>query len=176
MKSLICAGLCLLMPGICVGQASSSSEQSLQAILNELPSIHAELRAETARSQSMQILLAELQVQSEALARATQRVDAARSRTGDLQEGVRRITADLNRVEEAQSTTATEADKTRVASEVSRLKDGLASMKRLEQDQASRQQEAEASLQKTQGTYDNIEDQLSALIKTQRASPEVDSK
>jgi uncharacterized protein YoxC len=176
MKSLICATLCFVMPGICVGQTTSSSEQSLQAILSELRSIHSEIRAETARSQSMQLLLAELQVQSEALARATQRVDAARSMTSGVQEGVRRATADLTRAEEAQTTAAMEADKTRVANEVSRLKDGLASMKRQEQDRSSNQQEAEAALQRVQAAYDGVENQLSALMKTLRASSEVDNK
>ena len=72
MKLVLCVALGLVTPGICVGQASSPSEQSLQAILSELRSIHADMRAETARSQSMQLLLAELQIQSETVARAVQ--------------------------------------------------------------------------------------------------------
>jgi hypothetical protein len=172
MKSLVCATLCLVMSGICAGQTSSSSEQSLQSILEELRSIHSEIRAETARSQSMQILLAELQIQSEALARTTQRVDAARLTTSGVKEGVGRATADLTRAEEAQSSAATEADKTKIANEVSRLKDGLASMKRQEQDRESNQQQAEAAMERAQAAYDGIEDQLSALMKTLRASSE----
>ena len=65
-----------------------------------------------------------------------------------MQEGVRGLTANLTRAEEAQNTTATEADKNKVASEMNRLKDGLASMKRLEQDRVSNQQEAETTLRK----------------------------
>jgi hypothetical protein len=87
-----------------------------------------------------------------------------------VQEGVRRATADLTRAEETQSKAATEADKTTIANEVSRLKDGLASIKRQEQDRASNQQEAEAALQRVQAAYDGVEDQLSALMKTLRAS------
>ena len=60
MKLLLCVALGLVTPGICIGQASSPSEPSLQAILSELRSIHADMRAETVRSQSMQLLLAEL--------------------------------------------------------------------------------------------------------------------
>ena len=176
MKLVLCVALGLVTPGICVGQASSPSEQSLQAILSELRSIHADMRTETARSQSMQLLLAELQIQSETVARAVQRVDAVRSRTSEVQEGVRGISANLTRAEEAQNTTATEADKNRVASEINRLKDGLASMKRLEQDRVSSQQEAETTLRKAQEVYDGIEDQLSALMKTLRTSQEVGNK
>ena len=93
-----------------------------------------------------------------------------------MQEGVRGITANLTRAEEAQNTTATEADKNKVASEINRLKDGLASMKRLEQDRLSNQQEAETTLRKAQEVYDGIEDQLSALMKTLRTSQEVGNK
>jgi hypothetical protein len=176
MKLLLCVALGLVTPGLCVGQASSPSEQSLQAILSELRSIHADMRAETARSQSMQLLLAELQIQSETVARAMQRVDAARSRTSEVQEGIRGITTGLTRAEEAQDMTATEADKNGVASEINRLKDGLASMKRLEQDRVSNQQEAEATLRKAQDAYDGIQDQLSVLMKTLRMSQEVGNK
>jgi hypothetical protein len=170
MRLLLSAMLLSLMPGICAAQAFSPSEQSLQAILNELRSIHADMRAETARSQSMQLLLAELQIESETLARAVQRVDAARSEASKVQEGVRRAAADLTKAEEAQSAATTEGDITRAANESSRLKAGLASMKRLEQDQLSGQQEAEAALRKAQEAYDGIEDQLAALVKTLRSS------
>ncbi len=176
MKLVLCVALGLVTPGFCVGQASSPSEQSLQAILSELRSIHADMRTETAHSQSMQLLLAELQIQSETVARAVQRVDAARLRTSEVQEGVRGITANLTRAEEAQNTTAAEADKNKVASEMNRLKDGLASMKRLELDRVSNQQEAETTLRKAQEVYDGIEDQLSALMKTLRTSQEVGNK
>ena len=42
--------------------------------------------------------------------------------------------------------------------------------------EARRQQEAEAALQRVQAAYDGVEDQLSALMKTLRASTEVDNK
>jgi len=54
-----------------------------------------------------------------------------------------------------------------------RLKDGLSSLKKLEQDRLSNQQEAAASLQKAQDAYDAIEEQLSALMKTLRTSQDV---
>jgi HPt (histidine-containing phosphotransfer) domain-containing protein len=120
----------------------------------------------------MELLLAELQIQAATVARAVQRVDAARSKTSDVQEGIRRTIADMTKVEEAQNTAATEADKNRLASDMDRLKGGLSSIKRLEQDRLSNQQEAEASLRKTQDAYDAIEDQLSALMKTLRTAQE----
>jgi len=78
MKLLFFVALGIAVPGICIGQAASPSEQSLQAILSELRAIHADMRVETARMQSMELLLAELQVQAATVARAVQRVDAAR--------------------------------------------------------------------------------------------------
>jgi hypothetical protein len=84
--------------------------------------------------------------------------------------------ADMTKVEEAQNTAATEADKSRLASDMDRLKSGLSSIKKLEQDRLSNQQEAEASLRKTQDAYDAIEDQLSALMKTLRTAQEIGNK
>jgi hypothetical protein len=75
----------------------------------------------------------------------------------------------MTKVEAAQTTAATEPDKSRLASDMDRLK-------KLEQDRLSNQQEAEASLRKTQDAYDAIEDQLSALMKTLRTAQEVENK
>jgi len=176
MKLLLCVALGVAIPGICAGQSASPSEQTLQAILSELRAIHADMRVETARTQSMELLLAELQIQAATVARAVQRVDVARSKTSDVQEGIRHTMADMTKVEEAQNTAATEADKSRLASDMDRLKSGLSSIKKLEQDRLSNQQEAEASLRKTQDAYDAIEDQLSALMKTLRTAQEIGNK
>jgi len=176
MKLLFFVALGIAVPGICIGQAASPSEQSLQAILSELRAIHADMRVETARMQSMELLLAELQVQAATVARAVQRFDAARSKTNEAQEGLQHTVADMTRVEEAQKTGATEADKNRLASEMDRLKGGLSFIKKLEQDRLSNQQEADSSLRKAQDAYDAIEDQLSALMKTLRTTQTVGDK
>jgi hypothetical protein len=84
--------------------------------------------------------------------------------------------SDITRIEEARNAAATEADKSRLTSDMDRLKDGLSSLKKLEQDRWSNQQEAAASLQKAQDAYDAIEDQLSALMKTLRTAQEVGNK
>jgi hypothetical protein len=169
MKLFLCVALGVAIPGICAGQSASPSEQSLQPILSELRMIHADMRVETARTQSMELLLAELQIQAATVARAVQRVDAARSKTNDVQDSIRHTMADMTKVEAAQTTAATETDKSRLASDMDRLK-------KLEQDRLSNQQEAEASLRKTQDAYDAIEDQLSALMKTLRTAQEVENK
>jgi hypothetical protein len=101
---------------------------------------------------------------------------AARSKTSEAQDGIRHTIADMTRVEAAQNTSATEADKNRLASEMDRLKGGLSSINKLEQDRLSNQQEAEALLRKTQDAYDAIEDQLNALMKTLRTAQEVGNK
>jgi hypothetical protein len=176
MKLLLCVALGIAIPGICAGQSASPSEQTLQAILSELRVIHADMRVETARTQSMELLLAELQIQAATVARSVQRVDAARSKTSDVQDRIRHTMADMAKVEEAQNTAATEADKSRLASDMDRLKGDLSSIKKLEQDRLSNQQEAEALLRKTQDAYDAIEDQLSALMKTLRTAQEAGNK
>jgi hypothetical protein len=169
MKLLLCVALGVAIPGICAGQSAPPSQQTLQAILIELRAIHADMRVETARARSMELLLAELQIQAATVARAVQRVDAARSKTNDVQDSIRHTMADMTKVEAAQTTAATETDKSRLASDMDRLK-------KLEQDRLSNQQEAEASLRKTQDAYDAIEDQLSALMKTLRTAQEVENK
>jgi uncharacterized protein YoxC len=176
MKLLLCVALSVAIPGICAGQSASPSEQTLQAILSELRAIHADMRIETARTQSMELLLAELQVEAATVTRAVQRVDAARSKTSDVQESIRRTMTDITRAEEARNATATEAEKSRLASDLDRLKSGLSSLKKLEEDRLSNQREAEASLQKAQDAYDAIEDQLSALMKTLHTAQEVGNK
>ena len=176
MKLVLCVALIVAIPGSCVGQSASPSEPTLQAILSELRGIHADMRAETARTQSMELLLAELQVSAATVTRAVERLDAARSKTIDVQQGIRHTTTDITRVEDARDTAATEADKSRFASDLDRLKGDLSSLKKLEQDRLSNQEEAEASLQNAQNAYDVIEDQLSALVKTLHTAQEVGSK
>jgi chromosome segregation ATPase len=176
MKLILCVALSVAIPGICAGQSASPSEQTLQAVLSELRAIHADMRVESARTQNMELLLAELQLQSATVTRAVERVDTARSKTSDVQEGIRGTTGDITRVEEARDTAATEADKSRIASDIDRLKDRLSNLKKLEQDRLSNQQEAEASLQKAQDAYDATEDQLGTLIKTLRTAQAVGNK
>jgi chromosome segregation ATPase len=176
MKLLLCVALSVAIPGICAGQSVSPSEQTLQAMLSELRAIHADMRAESARTKSMELLLAELQLQSATMTRAAERVDAARSKTSDVQEGIRRTTADITSDEEARDTATSDAEKDKLASDLDRLKGGLSNLKKLEQDRLSNQQEAEASLQKAQDAYDTIEDQLGTLAKTLRAAQDVGNK
>jgi hypothetical protein len=176
MKLLLCVALTVAIPGICAGQSAPPSEPTLQAILSELRGIHADMRAETARTQSMELLLAELQVAAATVTRAVERLDAARSKTIDVQQGIRHTTTDTTRVEDARETAATDADKSRFASDLDRLKGDLSSLKKLEQDRLSDQQDAEASLRKAGDSYDAVEDQLSALMKTQRTAQEVGNK
>jgi hypothetical protein len=176
MKLLICLALSIAVPGICAGQSTSTSEQILQAMLNELRAIHSDMRVESARNQSMELLLAELQLQSATVTRAIERVDAARSKTSDVQESTRRTSADITRIEEARDAAITQSEKVRLASEIDRLEGGLSSLNKLEQERLSNQQEAEASLRKAQDAYDAIEDQLSTLVKTLRADQTAGSK
>ena len=80
MKLLLCVVLLGVISGISTGQTASPQEQTQQAILSELRAIHADMRAETARTQNMELLLAELQVQAATVTRAVERVDAAPKR------------------------------------------------------------------------------------------------
>jgi hypothetical protein len=97
-------------------------------------------------------------------------------KTIDVQQDTRHTTTDITRVEDTRDTAATEADKSRFASDLDRLKGDLSSLKKLEQDRLSNQQEAEASLQKAQNAYDVIEDQRSALVKTLHTAQDVGNK
>jgi hypothetical protein len=54
--------------------------------------------------------------------------------------------------------------------QMDRLKGGLSSITKLEQDRLSNQQEAEPLLRKTQDAYDAIEDQLNALMNAAHGS------
>ena len=176
MKLLLCVALSVAIPGICAGQSASPSEQTLQAMLSELRAIHADLRAESARTKSMELLLAELQLQSATMTRAAERVDAARSKTSDVQEGIRRTAADITNDEEARDAATNDAERNKLAGDLDRLKSGLSNLKKLEQDRLSNEQEAEASLQKAQDAYDTIEDQLGTMAKTLRTAQDVGNK
>lgn len=165
MKTLLGVFL-LLSTATCFGQTSSSDGQVLQAILAELQSMHAEIRTQSARTQTMQVLLFELQNQQGVLTRATQSAEAARTRSTDTQEAVRRVFSDIAQAESSVNSAANDADKARLESQVERMKSGLILIRKTEQDRATEQQQAEAQLQKAQSTYDAIQDELNAFMKT----------
>ena len=132
MKLVLCVALGLVTPGFCVGQASSPSEQSLQAILSELRSIHADMEQRPHAVRACNFCLPNYRY-SQRLWRGQCNGSTQRDRGRVRCRKASGVSANLTRAEEAQNTTATEADKNKVASEINRLKDGLASMKRLEQ-------------------------------------------
>lgn len=166
MKTWICLLVLALTTTAGFGQMGSSDEQMLHAILNELQSMHAEIRTQSARTQTMQVLLFELQNQQSVLTRATQSAETARMKSTDTQEAVRRVFSDITQAESSVNSAGNDADKARLESQVERMKSGLTLMRKTEQDRATEQQQADAQLQKAQSTYDAIQDELNAFMKT----------
>jgi DNA repair exonuclease SbcCD ATPase subunit len=166
MKRIILAVIAgLAITSTCGAQADPTDSQTLQAILSEVRQLRSELHSEQAQNQTMQILLFQMQTYQSAINRATQRTDDARSKLSEVLEGERRNATDISRDEDSLRDAQDEADKKRIASDIDRLKAGLASFKMMEQDRITVLQQAEAQLQKAQDAFDTVQNQLGQLLK-----------
>jgi hypothetical protein len=145
----------------CLGQASQTDSQTLQAILIELRGIHNDVRL----SQTTQILLAELEIQQAAVNRAVQRRDELRAIISQVQNQIKFITGELAQFEEKSSSTIDPEQKKQIAQGQEQRKSTLAMLKNQEQDRSNELQEAESRSGKEQDILNGIQDQLNDVVK-----------
>ena len=168
MRRMLSLVLVLLSASIALGQTGQSDARVLEAILEELRSMHSEMQIQEARNETMQILLFELQSQQSALAKATQRADDARAKVAEIQDLIRHTTADISRLENQQKISTDEKEKKFIEVEIERSKANLTSFKSGEQDRLLREEQANQLLRKAQDALDVIQGDLDKLMQDLR--------
>ncbi len=156
----------LATSSIATAQGKETDAQALQAILSEIRGMHSEMRIQEARAETMQVLLFELQVQQTSLNRATQRADDARNKVSDIQDAQRHVAADLLRSEDQLKNTKDDMEKKHIEAEIEREKTELDSIKLMEQDRLTTQQQTNAQMQRAQTTLDTIQGELDQFMQT----------
>jgi hypothetical protein len=146
------------------GQARESGDQTMQSILTEIRGIHEDMRA----AETTQILLTELEMQQGVVNRAMENVDAARSRLLDVQRDQKLVSSDLKRAEDSLSQVSDPNERKAFEQDLERHKANMAALKIEEQGRASTLQEMQERLKTAQDNLDNIENELSAIVKRLR--------
>jgi chromosome segregation ATPase len=150
-------GVLSVLPGF--AQTNQTDSQTLQAILTEVRAIHNEVRL----SQTTELLLTELGIQQTAVNRATQRRDDFRSKVMEIQAHKKGVAGRLDHFHPEAETSP--AEKKEVADMQESLKNELEGLKSQELQRSNDLQEAETSLRREQGTLDDIQAQLSDVVK-----------
>ena len=146
------------------GQARESEAQTMQSILTEIRGIHEDIRA----TETTQILLTELEMQQSVVNRAMENVDSARSRLLDVQRDQKLVSSDLKRAEDNLSQVSDPNERKAFEQDLERHKANMAALKIEEQGRASTLQEMQERLKTAQDSLDNIENELSAIVKRLR--------
>ena len=151
---------CLSAVGMISAQNRDAESQTLREILNELRSIHEDMRV----TETTQLLVAELEMQQGVVSRALENADAARSKLNDIHTDQKRLAAEMKEGEE-QIDKATDANlKSALAQEQERRKTNIETMKNIEHEASATLQDLEQRLQSAQDKLANIEGELNAAI------------
>lgn len=151
----------------CFGQTTSGDSQTLQALLTEIRLLRQDLRTTTVAAQRSQILIYRLQGQEAAVARASQRLDEAREKLARTQDERKHVAADVKQTEDFLSSTENPAtQKKPFENRLSELKARLESLESDEQQNQSREIEAQQQLRAEEVRLSDLRDQLDRLDKT----------
>ncbi len=153
---LLLMGL-LASPGL--SQTSKPDSQTQQQILDELRAIHRDLRAST----TLQLLLAELQLTQTSLDHATQRRDTLKAQVTQLQADKTSTQAEVARFEGGMGKVANPDQQ--FVERLEELKDQLRKVTAQEAATSEQLQEAEGRLRTAQAERENVQGQLSDLVK-----------
>jgi DNA repair exonuclease SbcCD ATPase subunit len=156
----------LLFSTACFAQTTPGDSQTLQALLSEVRQLRQDLQTTTIAAQRAQILLYRLQGQEAAVARASQRLDEAREKLAGIQAQRNYLATDIKRHEEFISNTENPATQRKEFEErLPKLKAELESTENLEQQQQTRETDAEQFLRAEEVKLSDLQDQLDRLDK-----------
>ena len=155
----------LLIPLRASGQTSSTEQQTMQDLLQEVRLLRRDLQMATVTSQRAQILLYRVQAQQQAVQRAQQRLDTARARLENTQSREKDFTVQIKRVEELGIDSLNPAERKEVESVLPRIKAELEKLSGEEQQQQIKVSEAEQDLRSEQTKLGGLEDELDRLDK-----------
>jgi hypothetical protein len=166
-RSLLLALGYLLFSTACLGQTAPGDSQTLQALLSEVRQLRVELRTTTIAAQRSQILIFRLQGQEASVGRASQRLDEAREKLARTQDERKHVAADVKQNEDFVNNSENPANQRKVSeSRLSELKTRLESLESDEQQNQSREIEAEQQLRAEEVKLSDLRDQLDRLDKT----------
>jgi chromosome segregation ATPase len=165
-SSLLALGL-LAFSTSCFGQTTPSDSQTLQALLTEIRLLRQDLRATTVAAQRSQILIYRLQGQEAAVGRASQRLDEVREKLASTEDERKHVTAEVKQIEDFVHNIENPATQRKeLESRLSELKTRLGSVENDQQQNQSREIEAEQQLRAEEVRLSDLRDQLDRLDKT----------
>jgi chromosome segregation ATPase len=151
----------------CFGQTTPGDSQTLQALLTEIRLLRQDLRTTTVAAQRSQILIYRLQGQEAAVARASQRLDEAREKLARIQDERKHVAAEVKRTEDFVSNAENPATQRKeLEDRLSELKTRLETLESDEQQNQSREIEAQQQLRAEEVRLSDLRDQLDRLDKT----------
>ena len=155
----------LLMMGLLtssgLSQTSKLDPQTQQQILDELRAIHRDLRAST----TLQLLLAELQITQTTMERSLAKRDALRAQLAQLQADKESAQAEVTRVQDGIDKSTNADVKEQFVGRLEELKTDLRKATAQVQTTSEQLQDAESRLRTSQAERENVEGQLSDLVK-----------
>ena len=164
-SSLFALGL-LLFSTACLGQTTSGDAQTLQTLLLEVRQLRQELQTATIATQRAQILIYRLQGEEAAVARASQRLDEAREKVQRTQDERNQVAAEIKGDEDfIGNTENSPAQRRQLEEKLPRAKARLESLQSDEQQNQSREIEAEQQLRAEEVRLSELRDQLDRLDK-----------
>ena len=151
---------CFAASAMMSAQNRDADSQTLRAILNELRSIHEDMRV----TETTQLLVAELEMQQSVVNRAVEKADAARSKLSDIHSDQKRLAAEMKIAEEQMDKATNPDEKNAMGQDNERRKANLEALKNAEREAASTLQDMEQRLQNAQDKLAAVEAELNAAI------------
>lgn len=145
----------------CAGQSEPSDSQTLRAILSEIRAVHDELRV----TQTTQILLTELEIQQSVVNRATQRADDAQSKLREAKAAETDNAARQKQYKDQLDETTDQNETKELTYRIEQLKSEAAALATMDQERTSAVQAAQQQLREAQDALDDIQNQLSQIVK-----------
>jgi len=144
---------------------AQTSDQPLQALLNEVHQLRVDLQTTAVTMQRVQIVLYRLQSQTSLVTRTSSQLDQARSQLGFTQTQKKTMTAQVQQMEESQRNSQDPAERKRLQDALTQMKNSLDRVTSEEQRFQSMQIDAETQWRAEQAKLADLQDQLDRLDK-----------
>ena len=144
---------------------AQTSDQPLQALLNEVHQLRVDLQTTAVTMQRVQIVLYRLQSQTSLVTRTSSQLDQARSQLGFTQTQKKTMTAQVQQMEESQRNSQDPAERKRLQDALTQVKMNLDRVTAEEQRFQSMQIDAETQWRAEQAKLADLQDQLDRLDK-----------
>ena len=144
---------------------AQTSDQPLQALLNEVHQLRVDLQTTAVTMQRVQIVLYRLQSQTSLVTRTSSQLDQARSQLGFAQTQKKTMTAQVQQMEESQRNSQDPMERKHLQDTLTQVKMNLERVTAEEQRFQSMQIDAETQWRAEQAKLADLQDQLDRLDK-----------